>query len=67
MPNLFTGTYSTQPAVSIKTFGPKYGGAIYGFLFTSDIVNNLLVGVMSKSILEAWGYLGLFLILAAFR
>ena len=48
------------------TFGPKYGGPIYGLLFTSDIVNNLLVGVMSKGILEKWGYLGLFLILAAF-
>ena len=58
--------YSTQAAVTTLTFGPKYGGAIYGLLFTSDIVNNLLVGVMSKGILEAWGYLGLFLILAAF-
>ncbi len=38
----FPGTYSTQPAVTTQTFGHKHGGAIYGFLFTSDIVNNLL-------------------------
>jgi MFS family permease len=63
----FPGTYSTQPAVTTQMFGQKYGGAIYGFLFTSDIVNNLLVGVMSKGILAHWGYLGLFLILAVFR
>ncbi len=63
----FPGTYSTQPAVTTTTFGHRYGGAIYGFIFTSDIVNNLLVGAMSKGILQAWGYLGLFLILAAFR
>ncbi|TRY78835.1 hypothetical protein TCAL_06757 [Tigriopus californicus] len=62
----FPGTYSTQPAVTVQTFGHKYGGTIYGFLFTSDIVNNLLVGILSKSILEAWGYMGLFFILAAF-
>lgn len=62
----FPGTYSTQPAVTVQTFGHKYGGTIYGFLFTSDIVNNLLVGILSKSILQAWGYMGLFFILAAF-
>ena len=62
----FPGTYSTQPAVTTQTFGHKYGGFIYAFLFSSDIVNNLLVGVMSKRILDTWGYLGLFLILAVF-
>ncbi len=50
----------------LQIFGHRYGGTIYGFLFTSDIVNNLLVGTLSKSVLEAWGYLGLFLILSAF-
>ncbi len=62
----FPGTYSTQPAVTTQTFGHKHGGTIYGFLFTSDIVNNLLVGFLSKSILETWDWLGLFLILASF-
>merc|ERR1719384_2765019 len=62
----FPGTYSTQPAVTTQTFGHKHGGTIYGFLFTSDIVNNLLVGVLSKSILNSMGWMGLFLILASF-
>ena len=44
----FPGTYSTQPAVTTQTFGHKYGGFIYAFLFSSDIVNNLMVATMSK-------------------
>ena len=55
-----------QPAVTIQTFGHKYGGTIYAFLFTSDIVNNLMVATMSKKIQEAWGWLGLFLFVSAF-
>lgn len=41
-------------------------GTIYGFLFSSDIANNLLLGVMSSTILEKWGYTGFFLILSLF-
>ena len=44
----FPGTYSTQPAVTTQTFGHKYGGFIYAFLFSSDIINNLLVAVLSS-------------------
>merc|ERR1712002_897804 len=44
----------------------KYGGTIYGFLFTSDIINNLLVGVLSKAVLDAGGWVGFFLVLACF-
>ena len=44
----FPGTYSTQPAVTTQTFGHKYGGFIYAFLFSSDIINNLMVATMSK-------------------
>ncbi len=62
----FPGTYSTQPAVTTQTFGHKHGGAIYGFLFTSDIVNNLLVGGLSKPVLQALGWAGLFSILAGY-
>merc|ERR550532_2355079 len=62
----FPGTYSTQPAVTTQTFGHKYGGTIYGFLFTSDIINNLLVGSLSSTLLKYWGWLGFFLVLAAF-
>ena len=50
----------------IQTFGHKYGGTIYGFLFTSDIVNNLLVGALSRTVLAAGGWTGFFLCLASF-
>merc|ERR1719422_2452961 len=62
----FPGTYSTMPAVTTQTFGHKYGGTIYGFLFTSDIVNNLLVGALSRTVLAAGGWTGFFLCLASF-
>ena len=62
----FPGTYSTQPAVTTQTFGHKHGGTIYGFLFSSDIVNNLLLAVASEPILSRFGYLGLFLTVACF-
>ena len=35
-------------------------------MFTSDIVNNLLVGVLSKLLIENGGYQGFFLVLAGF-
>lgn len=60
----FPGTYSTQPAVTTQTFGHKYGGFIYAFLFSSDIINNLLVATFSKAIKESLGWLGLFLIVS---
>ena len=48
----------------------RYGGTIYGFIPSSDIINNLMVGALSKQIIEAskgnldeTGYLGLFLCL----
>ena len=43
----------------------RYGGTIYAFLFSSDIVNNLAVAALSKSIKEKFGYQGLFLIISA--
>ena len=52
------------------SFRLRYGGTIYGFLPSSDIINNLMVGVLSKQIIEGskgsldeTGYLGLFLCL----
>ena len=44
----FAGTYSTQPAVTVQTFGHKYGGFIYAFLFSGDIINNLITALMSR-------------------
>ena len=46
-------------------FGSRYGGTIYAFLFSSDIVNNLMVAALSKEIKQEFGYLGLFLIISA--
>lgn len=62
----FPGTYSTQPAVTTQTFGHKHGGTIYGFLFTSDIINNFLVGALSRTVLGTGGWVGFFLVLATF-
>eukprot|EP00096_Caligus_rogercresseyi_P010593 TRINITY_DN3921_c0_g1_i1.p1 TRINITY_DN3921_c0_g1~~TRINITY_DN3921_c0_g1_i1.p1 ORF type:complete len:515 (-),score=134.49 TRINITY_DN3921_c0_g1_i1:75-1619(-) len=62
----FPGTYSTQPAVTTQTFGHKHGGRIYAFLFSSDIINNLMVAALSKTIRENFGYLGLFLSVSIF-
>ena len=44
----FSNYWYFQPAVTTQTFGHKYGGFIYAFLFSSDIVNNLMVATMSK-------------------
>lgn len=62
----FPGTYSTQPAVTTQTFGHKYGGFIYAFLFSSDLVNNLMVATLSKAIQDAFGWLGVFLGVSGF-
>ena len=48
-------------SITLQTFGHRHGGTIYGFLFTSDILNNLLVGGLSSAVLT-WG--GFFLVLA---
>merc|ERR1712013_295207 len=57
---------SSLPAVTTQTFGHKYGGTIYGFLFTSDIINNLLVGTLSRALLTYGGWVGFFLCLSVF-
>ncbi len=48
------------------SFKSRNGGTIYGLLFTADVVNNLLVGVMSGWIKDQWGWTGFFLVLAVF-
>merc|ERR1712038_1872448 len=57
----FPGTYAMQPAVTSQTFGPKDAGTIYAFLFSSDIINNLMVATLSDALVVHFGYLGLFL------
>ncbi|XP_040574166.1 apicoplast pyruvate carrier 1 [Lepeophtheirus salmonis] len=61
----FPGTYAMQPAVCTQTFGQKYGGMAYSLLFTGDILNNLMVGMLSKPLIESTGFLGLFLCTSA--
>jgi len=60
----FPGTYSMQPAVTSQTFGHRHAGTIYAFLFSSDIINNLMVAALQKYLRETYGYLGLFLIVS---
>jgi len=60
----FPGTFSMQPAVTAQTFGHRHAGTIYAFLFSSDIINNLMVATFSKYLQEKYGYLGLFLIVS---
>ena len=62
----FPGNFVIQPAVFPQTFGHKHGGTIYGLLYPSDIVNNLIIGWTSSPIKEHWGWPGIFLIMAAF-
>ena len=43
----------------------RHAGTIYAFLFSSDIINNLMVATFSKYLQENYGYLGLFLIVSS--
>ena len=42
----------------------RHAGTIYAFLFSSDIINNLMVAALQKYLRETYGYLGLFLIVS---
>jgi len=50
----------------VQTFGHKYGGFIYAFLFSGDIINNLITALMSRAIKDRFGWGGLFPIMSAF-
>ena len=45
-------------------FFSRHAGTIYAFLFSSDIINNLMVAALQKYLRETYGYLGLFLIVS---
>ena len=60
----FPGTFSMQPAVTTQTFGQRHGGSIYACLFSSDVINNLLVAILFPRIIEAYGWLCLFLVMS---
>jgi len=63
---LFPAIFALQPAVTTQTFGYKYGGTIYGLLFTCDLVLNPIVGAASQPLLDATGWSGYFFSLASF-
>ena len=42
----------------------RHAGTIYAFLFSSDIINNLMVASLQKYLRDKYGYLGLFLIVS---
>merc|ERR1719400_2573038 len=56
--------HSMQPAVTAQTFGHRHAGTIYAFLFSSDIVNNLMVATLTTTLKEKFCYSGLFLIIS---
>ena len=60
----FPGTFSMQPAVTTQTFGQRHGGSIYACLFSSDVINNLLVAILFPRIIEAYGWLCLFFVMS---
>ena len=60
----FPGTFSMQPAATTQTFGQRHGGSIYACLFSSDVINNLLVALLLPRIIEAYGWLCLFLVVS---
>lgn len=63
---LFPAIYALQPAVTTQTFGYKYGGTVYGLLFTCDLVLNPIVGATSQPLLDATGWSGYFYTVACF-
>ena len=42
----------------------RHAGTIYAFLFSSDIVNNLMVATLTATLREKFCYSGLFLIIS---
>jgi len=62
----FPAIYALQPAVTTQTFGYKYGGTIYGLLFTCDLVLNPIVGATSQPLLDATGWSGYWYAIAGF-
>jgi len=63
---LFPAIFALQPAVTTQTFGIKYGGTVYGLLFTCDLILNPIVGATSQPLLDATGWSGYFYSLAGF-
>jgi len=63
---LFPAIFALQPAVTTQTFGNKYGGTVYGLLFTCDLVLNPIVGATSQPLKDATGWSGYFYSVACF-
>jgi len=63
---LFPAIYALQPVITNQIFGPKYGGTVYGLLFTCDLVLNPIYGYFSPILQEWGGYLWYFVIMSIF-
>ena len=50
--------------LTIISFFFRHAGTIYAFLFSSDIVNNLMVATLTTTLKEKFCYSGLFLIIS---
>ena len=69
--NMCSTVYQTQRAkfkidinCAIDVFFFRHAGTIYAFLFSADIINNLMVATLQKYLRDTYGYLGLFLIVS---
>lgn len=64
--NLFsTGVFSMHPAVCNKIFGPNLDSIAIGLVGSSDIVNNLLIGFLSRPLMVHVGWVGYFLCISS--
>ncbi|XP_059080898.1 uncharacterized protein LOC131878793 [Tigriopus californicus] len=64
--NLFsTGVFSMHPAVCNKIFGPNLDSIAIGMVGSSDIVNNLLIGFLSRPLMVHLGWMGYFLCISS--
>ena len=60
-----SGTFAMHPAVCGQIFGPGLEFVAIGLVGSSDIANNLLIGVFSSHIMELVGWSGYFVTISS--
>lgn len=55
-----SGVFAMHPAVCSQIFGPGVDYVAIGLVGSSDIANNLLIGLFSGTLLDAFGWSGYF-------
>jgi len=63
---LFPAIYALLPACCNKLFGSEYGAAVYGIMFSADLIFSPSYGAINEPIQNWGGYTGYFLIMSAF-